>query len=125
MMPQHFVELDSLPVTENGKIDPDTWPNAGVGRLNLDGSKGSCTSCHTRHRFSVAEARKPEACDQCHLQARSLGDLQATAQDCYACHAEDDTHDAIQFFIEKNRLDRVHKSMSLHCDGKMSLVKGM
>ena len=43
------------------------WPNTGVGRLNLDGSKGSCTSCHTRHRFSVAEARMPEACDQCHL----------------------------------------------------------
>jgi len=33
----------------------------------MDGSKGSCTSCHTRHRFSVMEARKPEACGQCHL----------------------------------------------------------
>jgi hypothetical protein len=39
----------------------------GVGRLNPDGSLGSCTSCHTRHRFDIAEARKPEACDQCHL----------------------------------------------------------
>ena len=56
-----------ITIDENGKIDPATWPNAGVGRLNLDGSKGSCTSCHTRHRFSVGEARKPEACDQCHL----------------------------------------------------------
>ncbi len=54
-------------IDENGVIDPATWPNAGVGRLNVDGSKGSCTSCHTRHRFSVAEARMPEACDQCHL----------------------------------------------------------
>jgi len=53
--------------TINGKLDPETWPNVGVGRLNLDGSKGSCTSCHTRHRFSVMEARKPEACGQCHL----------------------------------------------------------
>jgi hypothetical protein len=44
-----------------------TWPNVGVGRINLDGSLGSCTSCHTRHRFSVMEARKPEACGQCHL----------------------------------------------------------
>ncbi len=44
-----------------------TWPNVGVGRVNPDGSKGSCTSCHTRHRFSIEEARKPEACDQCHL----------------------------------------------------------
>ena len=52
---------------KDGKLDPETWPNVGVGRLNLDGSKGSCTSCHTRHRFSVMEARKPEACEQCHL----------------------------------------------------------
>jgi len=53
--------------TEDGKLTGDTWPNVGVGRLNPDGSKGSCTSCHTRHRFSVMEARKPEACGQCHL----------------------------------------------------------
>ena len=25
----------------DGKLDPDTWPNVGVGRLNPDGSKGS------------------------------------------------------------------------------------
>ncbi len=49
------------------KLDPETWPNVGVGRMNLDGSKGSCTSCHTRHRFSVMEARKPGACGQCHM----------------------------------------------------------
>lgn len=52
---------------KDGALDPETWPNVGVGRINLDGSKGSCTSCHTRHRFSVMEARKPEACGQCHL----------------------------------------------------------
>jgi hypothetical protein len=43
------------------------WPNAGVGRVNPDGSLGACTYCHTRHRFSIAEARKPETCGQCHL----------------------------------------------------------
>jgi hypothetical protein len=56
-----------IAIDDQGNIDPDTWPNVGVGRLNLDGSKGSCTSCHTRHRFRVGEARMPEACDQCHL----------------------------------------------------------
>ena len=56
-----------MAIDESGRIDPTTWPNAGVGRLNMDGSKGSCTSCHTRHRFAVSEARKPEACDSCHL----------------------------------------------------------
>ena len=52
---------------KDGILDPEVWPNVGVGRLNMDGSKGSCTSCHTRHRFSMMEARKPEACGQCHL----------------------------------------------------------
>jgi hydroxylamine dehydrogenase len=50
-----------------GKPLEGSWPNVGVGRKNPDGKLGSCTSCHTRHSFSVAEARKPEACDQCHL----------------------------------------------------------
>ncbi len=52
---------------KDDRLDPETWPSVGVGRINFDGSKGSCTSCHTRHRFSVMEARKPEACGQCHL----------------------------------------------------------
>lgn len=52
---------------KDDKLDSSTWPNVGVGRVNLDGSLGSCTSCHTRHMFSVMEARKPEACGQCHL----------------------------------------------------------
>ena len=50
-----------------GRPAAGTWPNVGVGRKNPDGSLGSCSSCHTRHRFSVVEARKPEACGQCHL----------------------------------------------------------
>ncbi|MBW1797306.1 MAG: hydroxylamine oxidoreductase, partial [Deltaproteobacteria bacterium] len=52
---------------KDGKLTPETWPSVGVGRINLDGSRGACTSCHTRHMFSVMEARKPEACGQCHL----------------------------------------------------------
>lgn len=51
----------------DGRPLPGTWPNVGVGRKNPDDTLGSCSSCHTRHRFSVMEARKPEACDQCHL----------------------------------------------------------
>ena len=45
-----------------GELDPATWPNTGIGRLNLDGSKGSCTACHSRHAFSIAQARAPEVC---------------------------------------------------------------
>jgi len=43
------------------------WPNVGIGRMNPDGSVGSCSACHTRHSFSIAQARKPETCGQCHL----------------------------------------------------------
>lgn len=42
------------------------WPNQGVGRINPDGSKGSCSACHTRHQFSIEMARKPHTCSQCH-----------------------------------------------------------
>jgi len=42
------------------------WPNQGVGRLNPDGSKGSCVSCHTRHQISIEMARNPYTCSECH-----------------------------------------------------------
>jgi hypothetical protein len=42
------------------------WPNQGVGRINPDGSRGSCTSCHPRHDFSIETARKPYTCAECH-----------------------------------------------------------
>ena len=54
-------------VLKNGKLDPATWPNTGIGRLNPDGSRGSCTACHSRHKFSVAQARNPENCGKCHM----------------------------------------------------------
>lgn len=38
-----------------------------VGRPNLDGSIGSCTDCHARHASSVALAREPQTCGQCHM----------------------------------------------------------
>jgi hypothetical protein len=50
---------DNVPINE-------TWPG-GVGTRYPDGSVGNCTVCHTRHQFSITEARKPEACASCHL----------------------------------------------------------
>ena len=49
------------------QIDPTTWPNTGVGRVNLDGSRGACSACHSRHTFSKAMARQPEVCGKCHM----------------------------------------------------------
>ncbi|MBK1703820.1 hypothetical protein CKO40_04490 [Halochromatium glycolicum] len=53
-------------VRGDGTLDPKTWPNSGIGRINPDGSKGSCSSCHGRHAFSKAQAREPSACVRCH-----------------------------------------------------------
>ena len=54
---------------DNGKplFDQETWPNTGMGRLNLDGSRGACSACHSRHDFSPRRARQPENCGKCHL----------------------------------------------------------
>ncbi len=52
---------------EGYRIEYWGWPNNGAGRIDPDGSLGSCTACHTRHSFSVEEARKPYTCGQCHL----------------------------------------------------------
>ncbi len=47
-------------------VEMSGYPNQGVGRLNPDDSKGSCSSCHGRHQFSIQMARKPYTCSQCH-----------------------------------------------------------
>jgi hypothetical protein len=54
---------------ENGRpqLVAATWPNTGIGRLNLDGTRGSCAACHSRHDFSPRRARQPENCGKCHL----------------------------------------------------------
>jgi len=38
-----------------------------IGKPNEDGTVGMCTACHTRHTASVALAREPRACGQCHM----------------------------------------------------------
>jgi len=54
---------DNTPI----RIDQATWPNSGIGRFNPDGSLGTCNACHSRHGFSKALARQPEACGKCHM----------------------------------------------------------
>jgi len=60
----HGSEVKVLP---NGRLDPATWPNTGIGRINPDGSEGSCAACHSRHSFSAAQARTPDTCGKCHM----------------------------------------------------------
>lgn len=60
----HGSEIKVLP---GGKLDPATWPNTGIGRINPDGSEGSCSACHSRHSFSAKQARHPDNCGKCHM----------------------------------------------------------
>jgi predicted CXXCH cytochrome family protein len=73
----------------------------------------SCDACHTRHTFSVKEAREPQACQTCHMgfdhpqwemysaskhgvryllkQSRILPDT-AAAPSCQTCHMQNGDH---------------------------------
>jgi len=74
----------------------------------------SCDACHTRHSFSVEEAREPEACATCHMgfdhpqwemystskhgvryQLKRYGKLppDAAAPTCQTCHMPDGNHE--------------------------------
>jgi uncharacterized CHY-type Zn-finger protein len=74
----------------------------------------SCDACHTRHVFSVQEARQPEACQTCHmgfdhpqwemyisskhgvrhaLKQRGLLPAGAAAPTCQTCHMQDGNHE--------------------------------
>ncbi len=62
----HGAKVEIDPSSPN-RLSRHSWPNSGIGRINPDGSLGSCNACHTRHSFSKAQARQPEACSKCHL----------------------------------------------------------
>jgi len=74
----------------------------------------SCDACHTRHTFSVEEARQPQACQTCHmgfdhpqwemyssskhgvrymLKQNKILDETASAPTCQTCHMKDGTHE--------------------------------
>ena len=68
-MPTNLDAVGRIARDENGRplLVSRTWPNTGIGRLNLDGTRGSCAACHSRHDFSPRRARQPENCGKCHL----------------------------------------------------------
>ncbi len=62
-----WVAMDAMPTT---KDQPHALMDGmkgcgGCHRVGYD--SGRCDSCHTRHLFSAAEARRPEACATCHM----------------------------------------------------------
>ncbi|MBN8582748.1 MAG: hypothetical protein J0L96_18940 [Anaerolineae bacterium] len=64
---------------------------------------GDCLACHdgvdrfddfnhNAYPFKLEGGHANVACTQCHLDARSITDLQSAPQDCYSCHAHNDEH---------------------------------
>jgi len=90
---------------------------AEIAELDKAGSgfgRASCDACHTRHIFSVTEARQPQACQTCHMgfdhpqwemysaskhgvryllkQNKTLPESVA-APACQTCHMQDKNHE--------------------------------
>jgi hypothetical protein len=67
--PSNAAALGRIARNESGRplLSSTSWPNTGIGRINFDGSLGSCAACHSRHDFSARRARQPESCGKCHL----------------------------------------------------------
>lgn len=82
-------------------------------RMGFGFGIASCDACHTRHVFSVREAREPEACRTCHmgfdhpqwemyssskhgvrysLKQKKILDESASAPTCQTCHMKDGNH---------------------------------
>jgi hydroxylamine dehydrogenase len=38
-----------------------------IGQPNADNSVGRCQACHLTHSFNLAQSRKPETCNACHI----------------------------------------------------------
>ncbi len=125
-----WVTLIAIPVTH---LEPDELIEGGKGcggchsmgikppeekerlkKMGVRYQNNSCDSCHTRHLFSVKEARNPRACQQCHMGfdhpqwemwssskhgtrwfAKARGNLpkDALAPTCQDCHLPGGTHE--------------------------------
>lgn len=88
-----------------------------IKKLQDDGSgfgNASCDACHTRHTFSVEEAKQPQACQTCHMgfdhpqwemysgskhgvrnSLKQMGKLpeNSSAPTCQTCHMQNGNHE--------------------------------
>lgn len=62
-----WLAMEAMPTTKD-QPDAIMAGEKGCGACHKIGrDEGQCDSCHTRHLFSAAEARRPEACGTCHM----------------------------------------------------------
>jgi len=86
----------------------------GQKKARFESGNASCDACHTRHVFSVKEARQPQACQTCHtggayaewetystskhgvrflLQQARIMPAGSAAPSCQTCHMQDGNHE--------------------------------
>ncbi len=87
---------------------------AEMREVGTEFGAGACDSCHTRHTFSVEEAKSPQACETCHmgfdhpqwemyssskhgvrndLKQRHILPASAAAPTCQTCHMQEGNHE--------------------------------
>jgi len=90
-----------------------------IKKLKKDGAGfglASCDACHTRHTFSIKEAKEPEACQTCHMgfdhpqyemyssskhgvrhgmKQKGILPKNASAPTCQTCHMPDGDHEVM------------------------------
>ncbi len=65
---KHAVAWGAMLAMPTTAIQPQAIIEKGCGGCHRIGrDEGKCDSCHTRHLFTAAEARRPEACMTCHM----------------------------------------------------------
>ena len=115
--------------TDYGEMDFPVlsgWPSQGVGRVNTDGTLGACTACHTRHRFSIETARKPDTCSQCHKGPDVPGYKAYSVSkhgNLHASHKKEETFDAVPWTLGKDvsapTCATCHVSLCVSGDGRV------
>lgn len=59
---------NTIATLEGAEVTPFTCANChSIGVPTADGAVGRCQKCHLRHQFSLAQARMPETCNNCHI----------------------------------------------------------
>ncbi len=69
-MPRKVMEMGCDPChAQAGATADSLWSEAQQKYIDTSSLtyRNGCIACHTRHRFSLEEARKPEACHTCHM----------------------------------------------------------
>ena len=69
-MPRKVMEMGCDPChAQAGATDAEYWSEEQQKYVDTSSLvyRNGCIACHTRHSFSLVEARKPEACYTCHM----------------------------------------------------------